>query len=62
MRKTVKNISDEILSIPNVGKVSPGETIEVPEDFNNPNFEVVKGKKKDAEKDTKADFKSNKDN
>lgn len=41
MYKKVKNISDQLLSIPDVGVVEAGATITVPVDFNNPNFEVV---------------------
>lgn len=47
--KVVKNISDMELTIPNVGIVQPGGTIEVPADFNNTNFEVVKKSKDDSQ-------------
>ncbi len=47
--KVVKNISDMELTIPNVGMVQPGGTIEVPADFNNPNFEVAKKSKDDSQ-------------
>jgi hypothetical protein len=36
--KKVKNISDSELAIVGVGMVKAGEIIEVPADFNNPNF------------------------
>ena len=42
--KKVKNISSQELSIPEIGIVKAGETITVPEDFNNANFEVVEEK------------------
>lgn len=40
--KTVKNISDQDLSIPEFGIIKAGENASVPDEFNNPNFEVVK--------------------
>ncbi len=40
--KTVKNISDQDLSIPQFGVIKAGETATVSDEFNNPNFEVVK--------------------
>lgn len=38
----VKNISSEILSVPNVGEVEPGEIVEVQDGFHNANFEIVR--------------------
>lgn len=63
MSKTVKNISDQTLSIIGVGEVEAGKTVTVADDFNNPNFEVVKegsaakpkGADKSAEKSEAAD-------
>lgn len=52
--KVVRNISESELTIPDVGVVKPGQTITVPVDFNNANFEVVKSEsKKDSETPTK---------
>jgi len=41
MSKQVKNISGQTLSVVDIGFVESGETIKVPDDFNNANFEVV---------------------
>jgi hypothetical protein len=49
--KIVKNISDTGLAIVGIGYVKSGETIEVPEDFNNANFEEVV--KSEPKKETK---------
>lgn len=49
MTKIVKNISEQTLSIPNVGRVEAGKQIEVPDDFNNPNFENVSRETKPEE-------------
>ncbi len=43
--KEVKNISNKDLSIPEVGICKAGETVRVPDSFNNPNFEVAKSGK-----------------
>lgn len=48
--KLVKNISEQDLSIPDVGVIKAGETGTVPDDFNNPNFEVAKSGKAEAPK------------
>ena len=40
--KTVKNISEQDLAIPEFGVIKAGKTATVPDEFNNPNFEVVK--------------------
>ena len=48
--KTVKNLTDQELSLPNIGVVKAGETIEVPDDFHNGNFEDVKTEKPVAPK------------
>lgn len=44
-----KNITKENLSIPDFGIVKAGETAELPENFNNINFEKVGGKKEKVE-------------
>lgn len=43
--KTVKNISNNDLDIVDIGRCKVGQTIEVPLDFNNVNFEEVKKEK-----------------
>lgn len=50
MTKIVKNISEQTLSIPNVGRVEAGKQIEVPDSFNNPNFANVSRETKGEEK------------
>ena len=40
--KEVKNISNNKLHLVGIGTVEAGETIKVPQDFNNANFELVK--------------------
>jgi hypothetical protein len=42
-----KNISEQDLSVPNVGIIKAGESAEMPEGFHNANFEPVKVKKED---------------
>ena len=37
-----KNISHQKLTIPGVGSVEAGQTVELPENFHNANFERVK--------------------
>jgi len=51
--KVVKNITEQDLTIPDVGVVKSGETVEVPVDFNNPNFETVSEAKKEAKVEAK---------
>lgn len=52
--KHVKNVSDVALDIPNIGRVEPNGTIEVPVDFHNANFEEVKKvEKKETKESTK---------
>lgn len=41
MPKQAKNISGQTLSVIGVGVVKADEVVEVPDDFNNPNFEIV---------------------
>lgn len=53
MSKTVKNITESELSLPNIGVVAAGETVTVPDDFHNPNFEVVKSGKDAASSEKK---------
>lgn len=52
-----KNISNEELTLPEIGVVKAGETIEAPEGFNNANFEkvgeAVRPKKEDKKEETK---------
>lgn len=51
-----KNISDNDLSIENVGIVKSGEVVELPDDFNNANFKVVinsKSEKSEQDKTNK---------
>jgi hypothetical protein len=55
--KTVKNISEQELAIPEVGVVKSNETISVPDDFHNANFEVVKSKSKSEEPINKVESK-----
>ena len=47
--KKVKNISDQTLAIPGVGRVEPGKTIDVGDEFNNPNFVNVSHETKSKE-------------
>ena len=42
MSKVVKNLTDQDLTLPNIGIAKAGETIKVPDDFHNGNFEEVK--------------------
>lgn len=46
-----KNISNKELVIVGVGRVKPGEVREMPEGFNNPNFEAVKAEPSKKEVD-----------
>lgn len=39
--KTVRNVSGETLTVPDIGVVEAGATIAVPADFHNANFETV---------------------
>lgn len=39
--KTVKNKTEQDLFIPMIGLVKAGQTVQVPEEFNNPNFEEI---------------------
>jgi hypothetical protein len=48
MSKTVKNITKKDLAIPDVGVVKAGDTVKVPNDFNNPNFKEEKATPKTA--------------
>lgn len=50
--KTVKNVSGQDLTIIGVGVVKAGETVAVPSDFHNANFEDVKAQETKPE-DTK---------
>ncbi len=52
--KTVKNISNKPLAIPNIGIVDAGDTVAVPDSFHNPNFEVAKSGKSADTSDSKA--------
>lgn len=54
MSKKVKNVSGQDLALINIGVVKAGETVTVPDDFNNPNFEVA-GSGKTAEAAEKSD-------
>lgn len=36
-----KNVSEDTLTLPGIGEVKPGETVEAEEGFNNANFEKV---------------------
>ena len=45
-----KNISNKDLSIPDVGIVEAGDTVELPETFNNVNFQRVETQKSKKEK------------
>lgn len=60
MSKIVKNISDNELALVGIGVVKAGETVTVPDNFNNPNFEVVKNgeSKKNASKAKPSDDKA----
>ena len=40
--KIVKNISDQELTVPGIGVVEAGASVEVPTDFHNVNFTEVK--------------------
>lgn len=54
--KTVKNVSDQDLAIPDFGIIKAGETADVADEFNNPNFEVVKsGKPTEAKAESEED-------
>lgn len=59
-KKYVKNISQNELTIPNVGVVQAGQVVLVPSDFNNPNFEVVTSESKDEPKEAPKSFNKNK--
>lgn len=37
-----KNITKQTLTVPGVGIVKPEEIVEVPEGFNNVNFQIIK--------------------
>ena len=52
--KVVKNITEQDLTIVDVGVVKAGETVTVQDDFNNPNFETVSAKK-ETKDETKGD-------
>ena len=62
MSKIVKNISGQSLAIPHIGVVEADDTVTVPDNFNNPNFEVAKEGKPAKEKkaDTAATKKADK--
>jgi hypothetical protein len=47
--KVVRNITENELTIPEVGSVKAGGTITVPAEFNSANFEVVKSDTKKEE-------------
>lgn len=47
---TYRNISDYKQSVPYVGEVEPGETVEVETPFDNPNFELIENGKSGKEK------------
>lgn len=57
--KTVKNISEQELAIPNYGVVKSGETITVEDTFSNANFENVKV---EVKKEIKSNKNLNEDN
>ena len=55
--KTVKNISGQDLSIPNVGFIQADGIVNVADDFHNANFEEVKESKTELKTDFKDDKK-----
>lgn len=46
-----KNISDQTLTVPEIGTVAPGGIVEAPAEFRNANFEAVKEKEQEKNKE-----------
>ena len=46
-----KNITENELTVPGIGIVKPGETVEAPEGFHNVNFEKIEERKKQKEEE-----------
>lgn len=47
----VKNISGTTQEVFGVGVVEPDQVVDVSDEFSNPNFELVRGKKENEEKE-----------
>ena len=56
-----KNITEQEVTIPGVGIIEAGEEVEMPKDFNNANFKLVKSSKTKVEEDEDEPLKSKKE-